>query len=159
VNIYSAGIVTPDRRIGHRFDKRIWRRFYLNFLYHIEQKSIDPAPVFLVFVTAFKYQRLIISQGRVRPTLQKSFRTRTNLFMRIVWKRKNHRNLSTRRSMLKKGRIFFQLVYNLFCVVKRGFVEPCENVFLSSKLPCLGWRSPDFLQGFFAKNASQTYSF
>jgi hypothetical protein len=53
--------------------------------------------------------------------------------------------------MLKKGPNFFQLVSNLFCVLKRGFVEPCK-MFLCSKLPCLGRRSADFLQVFFAKN-------
>jgi hypothetical protein len=35
---------------------------------------------------------------------------------------------STRRSILKNESNFFQLVSNLFCVVKRGFVEPCKNV-------------------------------
>jgi hypothetical protein len=40
-----------------------------------------------------------------------------------------HRNLSTRRRMLKKKWAnFFQLVSNLLCVVKRGFIEPCKNV-------------------------------
>jgi hypothetical protein len=33
-----------------------------------------------------------------------------------------------RRHMLKKRGDFFQLVSNLFCAVKRGFVEPCKNV-------------------------------
>jgi hypothetical protein len=39
-----------------------------------------------------------------------------------------HRNLSTRGRMLKKGANFFQLVSNLICVVKGGFVEPCKYV-------------------------------
>jgi hypothetical protein len=55
----------------------------------------------------------------------------------------NHLATLTRRLVLKKGD-FFQLVPNLFCVVKRGF-EPCKNV------PCLGWRSADFLQCFFCQ--------
>jgi hypothetical protein len=32
--------------------------------------------------------------------------------------------------------------------IKRGFNEHVK-MFLRSKLPCLGWRSEDFLQGFF----------
>jgi hypothetical protein len=62
-----------------------------------------------------------------------------------------HRNLSTRRRMLKKGQI-------LCCTyVRRGFVEPCR-MFLCSKLPCLGWRSADFFQGFiFTKNVYSFY--
>jgi hypothetical protein len=51
---------------------------------------------------------------------------------------------------LEKGDNFFQLISTLFCVVKRGFVEPCK-MFLRSKLPCLGWRSADFVQGFLPK--------
>jgi hypothetical protein len=39
-----------------------------------------------------------------------------------------HRNLRSRRRMLKKMGKFFQPVSNLFCVLKRGFVEPCKNV-------------------------------
>jgi hypothetical protein len=31
-------------------------------------------------------------------------------------------------------------------------LSPVKEMFLCSKLPCLGWRSADFLQGFFAKN-------
>jgi hypothetical protein len=31
------------------------------------------------------------------------------------------------RMLIKTGE-FFQLISTLFCVVKRGFVEPCENV-------------------------------
>jgi hypothetical protein len=34
----------------------------------------------------------------------------------------------TRRRMLKKGANFFQLISNLFCVVRRGFVEPYKIV-------------------------------
>jgi hypothetical protein len=58
----------------------------------------------------------------------------------------SHRNLS---QCWKEGN-FFQLVSNLFCAEKRGFVEP-SKMFLCSKLPCLGWRSADFLQGFFCQ--------
>jgi hypothetical protein len=57
----------------------------------------------------------------------------------------NHRNLRSRRRMLKKTGEFFRLVSNLFCVLKRVFVEPCK-MFLCSKLSCLGWRSAGFLQ-------------
>jgi hypothetical protein len=57
-----------------------------------------------------------------------------------------HRNLCTRRKHVEKGQ-FFQLVSDLFCVVKRGVVK----TFLCSKLPCLGWRSADFLQSFFCQ--------
>jgi hypothetical protein len=38
------------------------------------------------------------------------------------------------RKILKKRANFFQLVSDLFCVVKRGFIEPCKNV-LCNKLP------------------------
>jgi hypothetical protein len=37
--------------------------------------------------------------------------------------------------MLKNRANFFQLVSNLFCVVKRGFVEPCKNVPMAKALP------------------------
>jgi hypothetical protein len=56
--------------------------------------------------------------------------------------------------MLKKGE-FFQLVSNLFCVVKRGFVEPCK-MFLCSKLPCLGGDLQTFYKVFFSKNVCWT---
>jgi hypothetical protein len=48
----------------------------------------------------------------------------------------------------KKGQMFFQLVSNLFWVVKRSFVEPWSFVIV---LPCLGWRSADFIEGFFCQ--------
>jgi hypothetical protein len=58
---------------------------------------------------------------------------------------------------------FFQLVSNLFCVVKRGFVEPCKNVlFVVNNLVYVGWRSADFLQVFLPKmfaGPAQTYLF
>jgi hypothetical protein len=39
-----------------------------------------------------------------------------------------------RRRRREKGANFFQPVSNLFCVVKRGFVEPCINVHVVSYL-------------------------
>jgi hypothetical protein len=50
------------------------------------------------------------------------------------------------RKILKKRANFFQLVSDLFCVVKRGFIEPCKNV-LCNKLPYIGWISADFWRG------------
>jgi hypothetical protein len=59
-----------------------------------------------------------------------------------------HRNLRTRKRMLKKGSNFsagFQPI--LWSPVK---------MFLCSKIPCLVWRSADFLQVFFAKTVCWT---
>jgi hypothetical protein len=56
---------------------------------------------------------------------------------------------STRRHLLKKGRIFFSWSPTYFVLyVWTGFVESCK-MFLCTKLPFLGWRSEDFLQDFF----------
>jgi hypothetical protein len=42
---------------------------------------------------------------------------------------------------------FFQLMFTLFCVCsEQRFCRPLIKLFLWSKLPCLGWRSADFLQ-------------
>jgi hypothetical protein len=60
----------------------------------------------------------------------------------------SHRNLSTRRRMLKKGRI-------LYCKYREVLLSPVKMI-LCSKLPCVGWRSADFLKGFFAKNVCLT---
>jgi hypothetical protein len=49
------------------------------------------------------------------------------LLLKDLYVGSQNRNLSTRTRMLKKGQ-FFLLVSNLFCVVKRGFVESCKNV-------------------------------
>jgi hypothetical protein len=63
----------------------------------------------------------------------------------------DHRNLSTRRRMLKKGE-FFQLVSNLFCVVRSSV-----KMFLCSKLSRV-----EISRLFLPKNfagLAQTYSF
>jgi hypothetical protein len=60
---------------------------------------------------------------------------------------RNHRHHG--RSMLEKGRIFFQLISILFCVVKRGFVDLLNCSYEVPKLPSLGWRSANILQGIF----------
>jgi hypothetical protein len=87
--------------------------------------------------------------GQIRPQHPEYVRTHKYWF---GWMCYCHRNL---RRMLQKGR-FFQLVSNQFCVVRRRFVESCK-MFLCCKLPCLGWRSSDFLQGFFfTKNVCWT---
>jgi hypothetical protein len=75
-----------------------------------------------------------------------------------------HRNCRSyaRRSILEKRGEFFQLICTLFCVVKRGFVDPCKS-FLRSKLP---WSRVEisrlFTRVFFAQNVCrtcQTYEF
>jgi hypothetical protein len=62
----------------------------------------------------------------LHPTIWKLYECST---LELCWW--NHRNLRicsyTRRSMLEKG-LFFQLISNLLCIVKRGFVDPCKIV-------------------------------
>jgi hypothetical protein len=68
----------------------------------------------------------------------------------------------TGRSMLKKGE-FFQLVSNLFCVVKRGFVEPCINAHFQKITLSRVEISRLFTRVFFSPKMfagpAQTYSF
>jgi hypothetical protein len=67
----------------------------------------------------------------------------------------NHRNLSTRRGTLKKV-WFFQLVWsNLFCVVKRGFVDHCKRCSFVVYYLVWGGDQQTFYK-FFAKNVCWT---
>jgi hypothetical protein len=50
--------------------------------------------------------------------------------------------------MLKKRHIFFSWSPTNFVLQREVLLSPVK-MFLYSKLPCLGWSSADFLQGFF----------
>jgi hypothetical protein len=57
----------------------------------------------------------------------------------------------------KNGRIFFSWPPPYFVKWREVLLSPVK-MFQCSKLPCLGWRSADFLQGFFAQDVCKSSS-
>jgi hypothetical protein len=68
-----------------------------------------------------------------------------------------HRNLDLEHACWKKRVNFFNWSPPYFVKWREVLLSPVK-MFQCSKLPCLGWRSADFLQGFFAQNVCKSSS-
>jgi hypothetical protein len=75
----------------------------------------------------------------------------------LHWRGCDHRNLDLEHACWKKGRIFFSWSPPYFVKWREVLLSPVK-MFQCSKLPCQGWRSADFLQGFFAQNVYKSCS-